>query len=149
MIYLPSLLLQLKMHMAVLILNLFFFFGTEKESIMLNGVFPETLKELGEKIQKSMFSAYYEENMVLDPFASLDYKIDVQDTKLKFAKSMSNSLIFTMDGQLPTASADKTNLIVSKSISPITQEDKKQFAVNRIYGFLLIESIEFTKKISI
>lgn len=126
------------------------FFGNEKESIMLNGVFPEILKELGEKIKKSMFSAYYEENMVLDPFASLDYKIDVKDTKLKFAKSMSNSLIFTIDGLLPTASEDKTNLIVSKSISPISQEDKKQFAVNRIHQLpLQIEKIEYNKDINI
>lgn len=126
------------------------FFGTEKESIMLNGVFPETLKELGESIKKSMFSAFYKENMVIDPFASLDYEINVQTTKLKFAKSMSNSLIFTIDGLLPTASEDKTNLIVSKSISPITQEDKKQFAVSRVHQLpLQIEKIEYNNDINI
>lgn len=95
-------------------------FGTESETIMINGVHPDDLKLVGEQIRNAMHSVYYEADKNLDPLAALDYTIDVSQTKFKFGKSMSNSLIFTVDGQVPTASSDKTNLIVAKSFYSAT-----------------------------
>lgn len=127
-----------------------FVFGTDKETIMINGVFPENLKKVGDEIKKSMLTVYYEADKKINPLDALDYTIDVSETKLKFGKSMSNSLIFTVDGQVPTVSSDKTNLIVSKSFSPITQEDKKLFSINRLKQTPIeIEKIENTNEITI
>lgn len=97
-----------------------------------------------------MLTVYYEADKKIDPFENLDYSIDVTETKLKFGKSMSNSLIFTVDGQVSTSSSDKTNLIVAKSFSPITEEDKKLFVINRLKQTPIeIDNIEYTKEISI
>ena len=127
-----------------------FIFGSEKETIIINGIFPENLMEIGNEIKKSMRSVYYTTDIKLDPFENLDYSIDVTETKLKFSKNISNSLLFTVDGQVPTSSSDKTNLIVAKSFSPIIQENKKTFAINRLKQTPLeIENIEFTNEISI
>jgi hypothetical protein len=124
--------------------------GSEKETIMLNGVFPESLKKIGAKVKKSMLTLFYDEGLKLDPFASVDYTMDISQTKLKFAKSMSGSLMYTVDGQIPTNSADKTNLITSKSFYPISQIDKKLFSINRIKQLPIdIESIEYTEEITI
>lgn len=124
--------------------------GTEIETIMINGVFPENSKKIGSQIKKSMLSVLYDADKNIDPFEAIDYSVDVSQTKLIFAKSMSNSLIFTVDGQLPTNNADKTNLVIGKSFSPINTEDKKLFSINRIEQLPIeIERIEYTNEISI
>src|SRR5690606_15795154 len=54
------------------------------------------------------------------------------------------------DGQVPTASSDKTNLIIAKSFSEITQEDKKLFSLNRLKQTPIeIGNIEYTNEITI
>mgnify|MGYP001766543380 CR=1 FL=1 len=124
--------------------------GTEKETIIVNGALPEYLNESGEKIKESLLTIYYEENKQTDPFATIDFSIDVTGTKLKFAKNIANSLIFTTDGMVPTNSADKTNLIVAKSISPMLQEDKKLYSLNRIRQTpFKIDTITHVREISI
>ena len=124
--------------------------GSENETIMINGVFPEKLKKTGEAIKKSMLSVFYEADKKINPLDFLEYTIDVSETKLKFGKSMANSLIFTADGQVPTASTDKTNLIVAKSFSQVSPDDKKQFSINRLkQSPIEIINIEYTKEISI
>jgi len=125
-------------------------FGTDNETIMINGVYPENLKKVGDEIKKSMLTVYYEPDKKINPFEALDYSLDISETKLKFGKSMSNSLIFSVDGQVPTASSDKTNLIVAKSFSQITAEDKKLFCINRLKQIPIeIENIEYTNEITI
>ena len=127
-----------------------FVFGSENETIMINGVYPENLNKIGDEVKKSMLTVYYEADMNIDAFGNLDYSIDVTETKLKFGKSMSNLLIFSVDGQVPTSSSDKTNLIVAKSFSPVTQEDKKLFVINRLKQTPIeIDNIEYTNEISI
>lgn len=107
-------------------------FGTDNETIMINGVYPNNLKKVGDEVKQSMLTVFYEPDKKINPFEALDYSIDISETKLKFGKSMSGSLIFSVDGQVPTASSDKTNLIVAKSFSQISTEDKKLFCINRL-----------------
>jgi hypothetical protein len=107
-------------------------FGTDNETIMINGVYPNNLKKVGDEIKQSMLTVFYEPDKKINPFEALDYSIDISETKLKFGKSMSGALIFSVDGQVPTASSDKTNLIVAKSFSQISTEDKKLFCINRL-----------------
>lgn len=127
-----------------------FVFGTDNETIMINGVYPENLKKVGNEIKESILTVFYEADKKINPFESLDYTIDVSETKLKFGKSMSNSLIFSVDGQVPTTSSDKTNLIVAKSFSQITTEDKKLFCINRLKQTPIeITNIEYTNEITI
>lgn len=127
-----------------------FVFGTDNETIMINAVYPENLKKVGDEIKKSILTVFYEVDKKINPFESLDYTIDVSETKLKFWKSMSNSLIFSVDGQVPTASSDKTNLIVAKSFSQITTEDKKLFCINRLKQTPIeIEHTEYINEITI
>ena len=113
-------------------------------------VYPENLKKVGDEIKKSMLTVFFEADKKINPFEALDYSIDVSKTKLKFGKSMSNSLIFSVDGQVTTTSNDKTNLIVAKSFSQITIEDKKLFCINRLKQTPIeIENIEYTNEITI
>jgi hypothetical protein len=125
-------------------------FGTENETIIINGVHPENLIDIDNEIKKSILSVFYEADKKINPFETLDYSINVSETKLKFGKSISNSLIFTVDGQVPTASSDKTNLIVTKSFYEVQIEDRKLFCINRLKQTPLeIEHIEYTNEITI
>jgi hypothetical protein len=107
-------------------------FGTDKETIMINGAVPNSLKEIATEVKASILSSVYEPNKKINPFDNIDYTIDLTDSKLQFAKSISNSLIFTTDGAIPTKSANKTSLIIAKSFSNKKIEDKKSFCLNRI-----------------
>ncbi len=125
-------------------------FGTDDETTMINGVCPESLKKVSDEVKKSMLTVFYEADKKINPFDALDYTLDVSETKLNFGKSMSNSLVFSVDGQVPTASKDKTNLIAAKSFFQITTEDKKLFCINRLKQTPIeIEKIEYTNEITI
>lgn len=125
-------------------------FGTDSETIMINSVYPENLKKVGDEIKKSILTVFYDADKKINPFDALDYAIDVSETKLKFGKSMSNSLIFSVDGQSLTTSSDKTRLIVTKSFSQITTEDKKLFCINRLKQTPIeIVNIEYVNEITI
>jgi hypothetical protein len=125
-------------------------FGTENETILINGAIPNNLKEIAKEVKNSMLTSFYEADKKINPFEVVDYSIDLTKSKLKFAKSASNSLIFTTDGIIPTKSTDKTSLIIAKSFSKTDIEDKKLFCLNRLKQ-LPIEAtkIETTTEISI
>lgn len=123
-------------------------FGSAQETTIISGAVPEGLNKIGEEVKKSILTAYYEADKKVDPFESLDFSVDVSATKLKFAKAISGSLIFTADGRMPTSSNDKTTLIVGKSFSIITEQDKKLYSLNRLKQMpLQIDSIASVSEI--
>lgn len=125
-----------------------FAFGTEHETIMINGAFPNNLMEIGKEIKTSILSSFYEENKKINPFDNVDFEINTIGTGLIFAKSMSNMLTYNSDGLLPTKSINATSLIVGKAISNIDIEDKKLYAINRFKKMPFeIEKIESTNEI--
>jgi len=125
-------------------------FGTEGETVVINGVFPENMKEIGVQVKESILSALYDEKETIDPFETIDYSLDASKAGLKLSKSISNFLIFTIDGVVPTKSIDKTSLMVSKSFSEITIEDKKLFVINRLKQLCTEDtSVKYINEISI
>jgi len=59
-------------------------------------------------------------------------------------------LIFSVDGNVPSLSSDKTNLIVGKSFSEVATVDKEQFCETRLRQMPIeIVSIEYTKPLTI
>lgn len=125
-------------------------FGTDKETIIINGASPNNLKEIGKAVKLSILSSFYEADKKINPFEVVDFEINVSASKLIFAKSMVNSLIFTPDGILPTKSINKTLLTVGKSFSKTSIEDRKLFSLNRLKQFPIeILKIESTEEINI
>ena len=125
-------------------------FGSDKETILLNGACPKNLEEIGKLIKASILTAVYDADKKINPFETVDFELDVSKSKLRFAKSMSNSLIFTADGELPTKSEDKITLIATKSFTEIDIQDKKLFALNRLKQMPIeLEKIQATTEITI
>jgi len=125
-------------------------FGTEKETIMINGAYPKNLKEIGKEIKSAILTAYYEPDKVISPFEIVDYSINTDEYGLKFTKSISSSLLFTVDGLIPGQSEDKTTFLVAKSFSKVPIADTKLFSINRLKKMPFeIENTESTEEISI
>lgn len=125
-------------------------FGSEKETMMLLGLVPNNLVETSKEIKTSILSSFYDIDKKINPLENVEYRLDVKGSKLVFAKSMSNSLIYTIDGISPTKSLDKTTLIVGKSFTLPNNEDLKQFSINRLQQMPIeIEKIESVNQITI
>ncbi len=118
-------------------------FGNDEASFMINGIFPSSLEnELEESIKKAIFTTVYEPNKEVDPFENIGFVVDITNTKLKFAKMVSNMLIYNTDGKLPTESDDKTSILAATSFGKLDIEDKKIFAINRMKQNPPIDVIE-------
>ena len=125
-------------------------FGTENETIIINGATPNNQKEIANAVKTSILTSFYEADKKINPFEVVDYSIDLTKSKLQFAKSASNSLIFTTDGIIPTKSTDKTTLIIAKSFSKTEIEDRKLFCLNRLKQLPVeITKIETTTEMSL
>lgn len=118
-------------------------FGDEETSFMINGIFPSSLEEeIGKRVRESIFTVVYEPNKEIDPFENIGFVIDVSETNLKFAKMISNMLIYNADGKMPTESDDKVSILVGTSFGKLDIEDKKIFAINRMKQNPPIDIIE-------
>ncbi len=125
-------------------------FGTDKETIMVNGASPNNLTEIAREIKTSILTSFYDADKKINPFDVVDYDINVSKSNLIFANSVSNALTFTTDGLSPSKSIDKTSLTIAKSFSKTTIEDKKLFVLNRLKQLPVeITKIETTEEISI
>jgi hypothetical protein len=108
-------------------------FGDEKKSILINGMCPiDLISKIGKEIEKSVFSVVYEAEKKVNPLENINYGIDVSGSKLKFAKVISNTIAYTVDGLLPTRVNDKTTLIVGSSMGKVVLRDKKEYSINRM-----------------
>lgn len=119
-------------------------FGKDDESVMINGAFPQNLQEVGKGIKQAILGAYFDADRKVDPFEAIDYEISTTGSKLIFAKNVANSLIYTMDGKVPTESTDRTSYILTKSFSKMEIEDKKLYCLNRakqLYPEIRIDSV--------
>ena len=79
-----------------------------------------------------MLSVLYESQLTVDPLAAVPFTVNTEDTKLKFAKSISGTLLYTVDGKVPTDSHDKTSFIVGLSLANLETVDKKLTAISRM-----------------
>ncbi len=125
-------------------------FGSNEETILITGIFPNAMQELGPSIKTAMLSAFYEANRKVNPFDGVDFELDVTSANLILSKGIPGSLLYTRDGNMPAETKDKTALMASKSISQVEIVDKKLFALNRLKQLPMeIEKIESTNEITI
>lgn len=107
-------------------------FGDSKATYMVNGTFPKEVTDLEKNIRESMFSVVYESGLTVDPLSAVLFTVDTENTKLKFGKSMTGTLLYTVDGKVPTESNDKTTFIVGLSLANVQTVDKKLTAITRL-----------------
>lgn len=104
-------------------------FGDSKKTVLVNGIYPEASKNIEADIKTSLLSSSYNENQNENPLDAAKFKIDVSGTDFKLTKYISGSLIYTTDGQIPS---EKPTLIVGNSIAKVSNENQKQYCIDRL-----------------
>ncbi|MBK9105121.1 MAG: hypothetical protein IPL92_11285 [Saprospiraceae bacterium] len=124
-------------------------FGDEQNTFMVNGAYPKNVPGLKEDMLEAIYSIVYEPDMVVDQLNSVPFVLVTEGTKLKLAKNMGGSLLYTVDGKIPTASADKTSFVAGLSISNVQTPDRKFTSIARIkqlpYSSLVIDEDQITE----
>ena len=104
-------------------------FGDTKGTVLVNGIYPETSKDIKAKIEEALLSTVYNAAQDDDPAGAATFSIDVNGTDLKLIKYMSGSLLYSVDGKIPT---DKPTLIVGNSLAKIPAQNQKKYAEQRL-----------------
>ena len=104
-------------------------FGDTKGTVLVNGIYPETSKDIKAKIEEALLSTVYNAAQDDDPAGAATFSIDANGTDLKLMKYMSGSLLYSVDGKIPT---DKPTLIVGNSLAKIPAQNQKKYAEQRL-----------------
>lgn len=107
-------------------------FGDSRRTVMINGVYPEASKALEKEIRAALVSTAYLTGAHADPFAATKFRLNVSGTPFRFAKSVTSSLIYTTDGEMPTRSPDKAAIVVANSHSTVAPNSRRQFSLDRL-----------------
>ena len=111
---------------------------TESKTLLINLNFPESLKdELQEKMKNSALSVYVDTLIGIDPFATLDFTVDLSKSTFTLKNSISGTLM--LEGP------DKEIFILAKSIKAADGSDKKGAAIKSLKE---ISSLEYLELIS-
>lgn len=104
-----------------------------KTTFMVNGIFPKLLAQLDKPMREALLSIVHHKGKAIDPLEGISFEINVQETKLKFAQNLTGSLLYTVDGKVPTLSEDKTTFIVGLGTTPLPENmSEKEAAMNRL-----------------
>ncbi len=104
-------------------------FGDSKNTILVNGIYPEASKAIETDIKTSLLSTLYNPLQNDNPLEAAKFTVDVNGTELKFIKFMSGSLLYSTDGKIPT---DKPTFIIANSIGKVTAENQKHYSIERL-----------------
>jgi hypothetical protein len=104
-------------------------FGDTKQTVLVNGIYPEASKSLETKIKEALLSTVYNAAQNDNPLEAATFTIDVANTAFKLIKYMSGSLLYSTDGKIPT---EKPTLIVGNSIAKVPAQNQKEYAEERL-----------------
>ncbi len=107
-------------------------FGDVKSTFIITGMYPKKFKGLDHAIVKALYSVVYDPASMVNPVTAVPFKINTSNTKFEFAKNISGTLLYTVDGKVPSESNDKTTFIVGQAFSKIETDNEKLFAFNRL-----------------
>lgn len=88
---------------------------------------------LSDKMQTSLLSFIYLKDKVVDPLEGLVFKINLNNTPLKFATTLlQTGAIFNTDGKFPSDAADRTSFSVMIMPIEIDAKEQKEMAIKTV-----------------
>lgn len=104
-------------------------FGNENKTVIVNGIYPESSKDIEASVKKSILTIKQEATLNSNPEESVKFTIDVSGTGFTFTKNMSGTLLYTMDSLMPS---DRPTLLAGNSFGNIITENKQDYAEERL-----------------
>jgi hypothetical protein len=104
-------------------------FGDTRQTVLVNGIYPEASKSIERQIKETLLSTVYNASQNDNPLEAATFTIDISGTEFRLIKYMSGSLLYSTDGKIPTG---KPTLIVGNAIAKIPYQNKKKYAEERL-----------------
>jgi hypothetical protein len=105
-------------------------FGDSTKTVMVNGGYPEEMREISKDVERAIMSIWYNEKQNADANGAAAFKIDVGNTGFKYVMNFSGGLMYSLDGKAPAASPP--HLLVAGSFTPLNISDRRQFSIDRL-----------------
>lgn len=116
--------------------------GNEKETYLVNGAYLEKLEKTESKpIFNSIMSIVFQPEKKVSTADGFPFELNIKNTKLKATKLITNAVIFTTDGLVPTKAKDKTALTASAILLPMKVNDYKKYCINSIKQYSSITEV--------
>lgn len=106
------------------------FFGNEDFVYIVLAVCPSDHPGVIDSMKEAIFSIVYEPNASEGNQSS--FSVMVENTKLNRAGERAGMKFYTVDGNMPSQSDDKTAFIIGSSLYPVEMENSREYAVERI-----------------
>lgn len=106
--------------------------GTDRESVIINAVYPPDSKSLEKELRIALLSAIYDPTRKEAESDAIDFDLGNSETKFLLAKTTANQQLYTKDGKVPTEAEDGTLFFAGKTVWTAAIEDKKKFCTDRL-----------------
>jgi hypothetical protein len=104
-------------------------FGDSNIAVVVNGIYPQSSKELETKIKDALLSTVYDSLQNDNPLEAVSFSIETKDSDFKLVKYLSGSLLYSVDGKIPS---EKPTIIVGISIAKVSAQNYKKYAEERL-----------------
>ncbi|TDO28131.1 hypothetical protein [Sediminibacterium goheungense] len=104
-------------------------FGDSKNTVLVNGIYPEASKNIEPQIKDAILSIVYNNEQKENPLEAATFTIDTKESEFQLIRNMSGTLIYSTDGKIPT---EKPTLLVGNSIAKVSPPNQKLYAEERL-----------------
>lgn len=118
--------------------------GDDKQTVMVVATFPkEAAAQFAEPLKQSVLSATRDANMKIDPWDGLQYRV-APGAPLKFAKRISNTVMFNESGTLGSNDPGEAIYLVGSSVADPGLADLKTFSEQRAAAMPQLKNLTVT-----
>lgn len=69
-------------------------FGGQKHTVMVNGIYPEDIQQIESAIEKSLFTAVYDSDKVVDPLDGINFEIHPESEGFKLVSNVAGAVCY-------------------------------------------------------
>ncbi len=108
-------------------------FGNENETRTVTAAFPKSDEaNLSSQLKAAVLSTKIDDTPPPTPGADVGFAI-IASAKLKLTRGIGKMLVYTKDGVIPAKSPEDPLLVAAPSLSKVPIDNKRQFAVQRLF----------------
>lgn len=108
-------------------------FGSETETRMVTATFPQSEEaNLSDALKEVVLSTKIDDTPATTPGDDVGFAMEAS-AKLKLTKGIGKMLMYTKDGAIPAKSLEDPMFIAALSLSKISIDNKREFAVQRLF----------------
>ncbi len=107
-------------------------FGDSALTVVVNGIIPQAHSGMEAAVKNAVLSIEYQPESTAAPLEGVLFQISPEGTNFLLARSTMGTLLYTLDGKVPTLAPEKAMFLISNSISKVNPEDKMAYATERL-----------------